>query len=635
LTDFSQFERDRRWPAFRFALARLAYRWLPRVVMAGLEIGAAGLDVPQIPHLFSRDVREFPSTLNDDLLDLFGVGEKTLSNQFIFQKHSKKFPETIDWQRHEDPAWLAELHAFDYGLELALNYRISGEERYAKHLRYLIASWIAANPPGRGPGWLLHPLARRVRNWILSADLARGDWERDAMFLDLVAGSLALQATFLFRHAAAADSANDALDCARALLLAAKFFGGSQAARHRSSGDAIILQHLESHFSSAGQYIEPRPGSQARLAITLLERLLFNDRESGQANFLKQKLATVLGGIEGILLPEGVMPLFGPAPCSSSAELADIFAFAAVLLNDPIAKNLAGKFGVLPYLFLGEPGKACFESAADTRWVAATRLQPQSSLYRLSGSESSAAVITGRLSVSQHDHQDSFSYELSIHGQHVVVDSGAYAPHGEPSNQFFASARAHNVMLVDEQGPRGQAAETPATHAAILESREGITGLQLAHTGFSDLGLRAQRAWFSLNENVWVILDRIEGAEGRRFTSLIHFYPTFNIELRDARAVVRSHSLTLSVIPLGSPRPNANLSRGDDPKFPGWYAPEIGMKLPASVLRLEWEGVSLPWLGGYLIVVGESPAFETGETNAAAGATGFSLFGKQYQLSFR
>jgi len=83
LTDLNQFERDRRWPAFRLALARLAYTSLPRVVMAGLELGAAGLEGPQIPKLFSRDVRELPSTLNDDLLDLFGGSPRLLVSNLL------------------------------------------------------------------------------------------------------------------------------------------------------------------------------------------------------------------------------------------------------------------------------------------------------------------------------------------------------------------------------------------------------------------------------------------------------------------------------------------------------------------------------------------------------------------------
>jgi hypothetical protein len=641
LTKPDRLKHDRWGPPIKWVLARLAYRVFPRLAAGSLELAASSLAVPRIPFLFSRGLRELHPSLNDDLLDLFGRSEQILSNQFTFQARGQTFQEEIGWEIHPSAAWRAELHAFDYGLDLALNYRISGEASHARHLRYLIAHWIGANPPGQGSGWMIRPLARRVRNWILAADLARQDWESDTIFFKLVTQSLALQTTFLHRYAPAFPFTEVALDSARALLLAGKFFGGQKENDLWSAGRGILLDEIENQFASHGRPAESRPVSQLNLAQAVMEFLIFPPKndckdEDDERRFFKEKLREILKSIEGILLPDRTLPLFGPAPASPVDDMANLFAIAAVLLNEPVWKNLAGKLGVLPYMLLGESGKTDFDNLPETGWNVGTSLHPQCELYRLSKTDGSAIVINGRLPRSRDDHQDGLTYELAIRGQRVVVDSGAYTPGDAPREKYFSSARAHNLLLVDGKGPRHGGPGHSRPPAELWEPADGTMGLRLAQRGLLFPGIAHQRAWFCLGEENWVILDRLDGKGRHSAISLIHFYPTFEIEVRNNESLVRSHSLTLSVIPLGplgQAQPKMVATRGDHPEVQGWYAPESGMKFPSSVLRLEWKDFSLPFVGGYLIVPGTEASFEPGETDALAGSINFRLGGKQYDLS--
>jgi len=413
-----------------------------------------------------------------------------------------------------------------------------------------------------------------LRNWILAADLAREDWERDTEFLELVTRSLALQTTFLAQYTLSLRFGGDTLDSARALGLAGKFFDGNAGAELRSAGRAIISREIEKHSAFGGACAESRPDFQLRLAQAVIEFLIFNGGEDDEGRFLNEKTREILKGIEGILLPDGTLPLFGPSPPSSGDNLSDLFAVAAVYFEEPLWKNLAGKFGVLPYMLLGEASKTEFDGLAETAWKPDTRLQPHSGLYRLSKMDTSAIVINGRLPCSHADHQDGFSYELAISGQRVVVDSGACAQGEEPCNHFFSSAKAHNVLLVDSHGARCGVSDFPPSPSVVDDQGDGIVGLRLAQQGFSILGAAHQRAWFCLQGEAWVILDRLDGTRKHSATSLIHYFPTFEVEIKSDTAIARSRSLTLSVIPLGQSPPVMNASRGDHPAFPGWYAPE-------------------------------------------------------------
>ncbi len=625
--------RSWRWqrPDLRGAATRLAYDHFPSLATLALKTHAAGLRFNGIPQIFSRDLRQISPSLNDDLLDLYGRSEQALANRLTFFNLSEEFGEDIDWERHASPAWCAELHSFDYVLGLALTYRISREERYARHLRYLIAQWIAANPPGQGSGWMLRTLSRRIRNWILAADLARDDWERDTAFLHLVTESLALQAVFLSEQSRADGPSRGSLDCARALQLAGRFFNGTAADELCRLALSILHRELGSSLQPGGN-TSPAPGAQLQLTQALMDLFLFATPDDEELrNWLKPKLLENLQTLEGMLLPDGTLPLFGPTAESAPDALADLFALAAVTFEEPRWKTLAGHFGIFPYMLAGERGKTLFARLPHRPWTVEDRVAPHSPAVRLVGVEGSALLGNAVSNALPHGHEDFLSYELFLAGQRVIVDSGAFSPEGETWNPHFASPHAHNVLLVDGRGPCAIPLDGCTAPIPEYESRPEVVRLLTENPGFKFLGLDHARAWYCLDERHWVVLDRLEGTGAHRCASLIHFYPTFTVDIGGGRATARSRSFSATIIPLGSPDV-VTTSKGDDSEFPGWYAPDYGIKYAAAVLKLEWAPCKLPWLGGYVIVPGGEIQFRAGHFDPAAGIAEFELFEKKYRL---
>ncbi len=602
-----------------------AAAWASQAFPALLALDASGLDSARIPQLFSRKVRQIPPRLNDDLLDLYGSAAALLDNRFAFFHRLHKFGPEIDWAAPETSAWREELHAFDYALDLALTYRISGEDVYARHLRYLVAHWIASNPPARGPGWLPAVVARRMRNWILAADLARTDWERDTEFFQVVRGSLALQSTFLQRRAPALQSVPETLDASRALLLARRFFLGTGALEFRSHGLDLLRKAFDSYDAARSAW----PSLQMHIANAVLDWILF-DAEGAQRNELLDMLRQVLSHLEGLLLPGGVLPRFGPAGRAGETELANLAALAAVTLADPLWKDIAGEFGILPYLLLGERGQQQFESLSGAAWRAQNRFEPPHGIYRLAGSDGSALVVCARDGSSQDRHEDLLSFELSLQGQRVVVDSGAYT--SEP-DQYFSSAQAHNLLLIDSRAPGEQVARRLVRPEEAWEFQASRTRLKLQNLGVP--GLTQERFWFCLDGKYWAVVDRVVGAGKHHIRSLLHFFPTFDLQREGGKILARSRACSVTIVPLSRSSPNTVMARGDNPELTGWYAPDLGIKYPASVLALDWESVELPWAGGYLLLPGEMEGFRVGSVDAEAKAAEFEVGGKAYLLSLR
>lgn len=616
---------ERWWAATWWGAARLAYRFSPRLTAASLEIDGGSLHARAIPCLFSSDLRQIDPTLNDDLLELYGRSNAVLENHFAFFHRSQKFEAAINWDPPESPAWRKELHAFDYALDVALTYRISCEDAYARHLRYLVAHWIASNPPARGAGWLPGTVARRVRNWILAADLARADWERDREFLSIVSKSLALQTSFLLRHATALSPAAETLEGSRALLLASRFFEGGKASEMRASALGLLLEEFDARLRLCGRYVESSPAAQLHLATTLMEWLLF-DAETLEPS-LEGTLRQSLLSIENMLLPGGALPLFGPSGRACEDELADLAGLAAVRLHEASWKTLAGNFRILPYMLLGEPGKSSFARLSGAPCKAESYFEPRSEFHRLSGSDSSALIVTAHCPTLPEDHRDFLSFELSVQGHRVVVDSGGYTPEDD---EYFSSARAHNILLIDGQPPVN--AELPSLPANPWISQPGYVRLKLADQGFASRGLKHERGWFCLDGRVWVVLDKLEGHGSHHCVSLVHFYPTFEIQLREPKALARSRACQVTLIPLGQHDAKMSVSRGDHAEYPGWYSPEFGIKYLSSVLAIEWTHVELPWTGGFLIVPGADAEFRPRDTTPGRSEIAFELAGKAYTL---
>ncbi len=594
-----------RWRSrLKRAAFRLTCREVPRLLAAIVRVEAARWGSPRIPCIFSTDLQPLDSSLNENLLTLFGRSNQVLDNRFAFQNRLRTFEGGIDWEVEESPAWLAELHAFDYALDLAMTYRISAEEKYARHLRYLVAHWIAENVPGRVPGWSLDSLARRVRNWILAADLSRAHWEHDREFRDIVVESLTLQCAYLRASVPCEANGLLALDSARALLLASRLFRGDGRKELRRTAFVLLHRVLAARVRGEAGWGRPNPVLRLALAAALLECVIVEPETTESADVLSS-LPHVLDDVEGLLLPDGNLALLGPP---QREELTHIASLAAVLLMDARWKSLADGFGVYPYLLLGEEGRRRFRSLPERTWKPEQSFSGQSGCARLVGPDSSAVIISDGQPPSDDDHADHLSFEMAIQGQRVIVDSGNYAGEGEPENEAFASAGSHNLLLIDGRAPRYCPALARGGLTQQWRQGTGYLGIGVEDGGYDYLGIRHTRSWFLVDDRFWLIVDRLDGRGTHQVTSLLHYYPTFDLELRSDRALARTRVEAVTVIPVGSSLPAMQVSRGDRGDFPGWYAPRTGIKYRASVLILNWSNLCFPWLGGEIIVQGDQPA---------------------------
>ncbi len=603
--------------SLKSTLGRAAGRALgsvPELGAARLESEARKLGSAAIPQVFSRDLRRLDPSFNDELLELAGQAESVLRNRFTFLNHAQAFGREIDWESPASRTWRSELHSFDFLLPLCIMFRVSGEERYARHLRYLVADWIAANPPLEGSGWEIAPLARRFRNWVLASDLGRGAWQADAEFAQVASRSLALQSVCLERRARESTENLETPEAAVALLLSSKIFKSPRAVAQRALAITTLRAMLERAFAG-GRSREANPAARVRLARAVLEFLIFEpDFDSQSSEWLRQSLDRALRSVEETLLPDGTAPLFGTDAPPGPETLNDLFSAGAAVLGAGWAKAVGDGFGVFPMLLLGPGGRERYAQLPAAEWSPAHTVESPAGLFRLAGRAKSGAVITAATAKS--GHQDFLSYELMLRGVRVIVDSGAWARAEENGDDFFAGPAAHNVLLIDG-APTSPFA---AGHAQLVKSAD-FARLRFTPPSGAD-GLRRERIIFGLADGGWIVLDRVSSPQPHRLQSLIHFFPTFEIFIHNGYAVAKSLSTAVSMIPFGTTETRMSAGRGADKNLPGWYSPDYGIRYEASVLALEWNQSGEPpsgqsggsdsinvWSGGYLILPGLDAEF--------------------------
>jgi hypothetical protein len=183
-----------------------------------------------------------------------------------------------------------------------------------------------------------------------------------------------------------------------------------------------------------------------------------------------------------------------------------------------------------------------------------------------------------------HAHADMFSYELTIGGQPVIVDSGVFEYAAGEWRTWFRSTAAHNTVAVDGRdqsemwGSFRVGRRARVLRASWTETPERTT-IDGTHDGYAPLLHR--RVIIALHQpRLWLVLDHVSGAPGHVARSFIHLHP--------------DHP-RLAFTPLGP----VTVSETN-----GWYSEHFGVKRSNRVITLTATGPA--WFG-YVIAAGETP----------------------------
>lgn len=312
--------------------------------------------------------------------------------------------------------WLYNLHYFD-----DLNAR-SAEDRSEWH-RALIDQWVSENPLGDGNGWEPYPVSLRIVNWV--------KWFQNGNRLSARAiQSLGIQARWLSRKIEWHLLGNHLLVNAKALIFAGVLFEGEEAGAWLRSGLEILQQQIPEQILGDGAHFELSPMYHSLVLEDLLDLLNLFGTVSRSEQLQQSVVATIRGRIPEMIHwlramthPDGEISFFNDASFDVAPKPAAIEEYAN-RLGIPREKT----------------GLDRQEHFAESGYVRVTR-------------PAVAAILdvaqTGPDYLQAHSHADTLSFELSIFGERVFVNSGTSRYGADPERLRQRGTAAHNTVVIN------------------------------------------------------------------------------------------------------------------------------------------------------------------------------------------
>lgn len=310
--------------------------------------------------------------------------------------------------------WLYNLHYFD-----DLNCEDSSN-RFDKHFK-LVNRWINENSPGVGNGWEPYPISLRVVNWIKWFLVYENASERQL-------ASLALQVKVLHQTLETHLLGNHIFANAKALLFAGLYFKGDEADQWFASALTLLAREIPEQILEDGGHFELSPMYHATIIVDFLDivSLLYcyqDDRTRWLEEECKRRSVEMLQWLAVMTHPDGCVSLFNDAATDIAPTLAQLVLTAKA--ND-----------------IEMP-------SADQDTL--THLE-SSGYFRLNLEEAALIGDIGRVGpdyIPGHAHCDTLSFELSLFGRRLIVNSGTslYGINAERVRQ--RGTAAHSTVVIN------------------------------------------------------------------------------------------------------------------------------------------------------------------------------------------
>lgn len=418
-----------------------------------------------------------------------------------------------DWNAPSFPKlWLYNLHYQD-------DLNAFGASDRAALLDSMIDGWIKRNPSLRGNGWEPYCISLRSVNWIKwfarkTANNISDGW----------VNSLAMQVSVLEQLLEHHILANHLFANAKAMVFAGAYFGGEEGDRWLNKGLALLDSEIAEQFLLDGGHYELSPMYHSILLwdIADLINLARLSRLPGlveRSDRLKAVFVKGMSWLQAMVHPDGGIAFFNDSTFGIGPAVADLSSYARFLELELPNLNLDGFSG----LMLRDTGYCSVNFDVDSRLIA-------------------DVGCIGPDYQPGHAHADTLSFELSLFGQRVFVNSGIsqYGEDAERNRQ--RSTAAHNTVQVDgENSSEVWAGFRVARRAYPLgveyTESEGFIRLDAAHSGYRRLKGKVthQRTWEARRAKLRVI-DRLDG-QFQRATGFWHLHPNIDVSQQDKSTV--------------------------------------------------------------------------------------------------
>jgi len=496
-------------------------------------------------------------------------GLSTQPNEFRFLNIAKKFdPDHMDWVCPEmSRLWRYNLQYFDY---------LHGQNLTPDTKWQLIDSWIQHNPPGTTDAWEPFPVSLRIANWIKW--FLRPDHAED-IHLDRHK-SLYHQALWLEKNLETHLLANHYFKNGKALFFGGMYFSGGDADRWLKKGTEILSAEIAEQVLGDGGHFERSPMYHAMILEDCLD--LFNlcqgQAPEGVPAFRDQvygRIQQMASFLAAMTHPDGKIALFNDA----------------ALGIEPLTAEITDYFERLTQIHLTPPGGKAWSF-------------PETGYYVMAPETGCRLMVdcgpVGPDYQPGHAHSDTLSFELSLNGRRIIVDSGCHGYEDGDIRRYNRGNAGHNTLIIDGKNQSEVweshrcARRAYPVYATLLEENDETIHFAGAHDGYRRLnGHPVHHRRMTWSGNTIRIVDRVEGNGTHDMESRFHIHPDFNVKIEDERAVIADGETPVAIL---SHHGSGRIRLTD-----GWYCPEFGVRYVCPVVVSDCKQITLPFQSEWTI----------------------------------
>jgi hypothetical protein len=642
----------------RFRRGRLRRLYARPLPVASIEMRLPTIGLPPYAQLppplqsAALHLREEADHVRAHKIDLLGSGLAELGPQIDWHtdfKSGYRWPadlyEDLEVTRLDDQSdakvpW--ELSRCHHLLTLARAATLFEDERYALEFEAQLSAWLDANPPGIGINWVT-PMEVAIRAvnlvWAVST---LGEWRPlEPQLYDRLITALRWHG----RHISANLEGTPYLrsnhylaDILGLLVLGTTLVGEPQADRWFTFASCAFEREIRRQVYEDGVSFE---GSLAYHGL-VLEMFVVAASIAASAGRpfsepFKERLRQMTEVSRTLRHPNGRIPLFGdqdsgrilPEGFGRPPTHDNLLWLASAVIGE--TRPLQGRVDPEVAWTFGADAWRRAAELPPARPVGAAAF-PYGGLFILRSRRAHLAIRCGDVGQNGsggHSHNDMLSFELSLDGVPLIVDSGTFAyTFDVAARNQFRSTRAHNTLVVDGQEVHPIDAHRVFELRRFARPRVGAVDLEggtLHFTGSHD-GYRRLREpvihtrRFSLmvaTDEIHVD-DQLAGTGVHHAESFLHFAAgtslrrtgdgTFEFEAQGVRAMLSFHGFDAGSVQVS-----------DD-----WVSDRYGVRERAHVLIARRRGRT-PLSFGYSVTPESAPR----ETRSATAETSFSRLAGQ------
>jgi uncharacterized heparinase superfamily protein len=487
--------------------------------------------------------------------------QQLMAGRFTFLNRA----EQLGWPpRWDSPAlpklWLYNLHYFDWIWNLNF-----------EQARRVVDDWIVNHRPSRrGVGWEPYPTSLRLMNWTgYFFGKCREHVDADSAFLNRLQQSIGLQANWIQRRLEYHLLANHLLENAAAVSLAGSCFLGPKADEWFNTGRKILHRELLEQIPTDGVHFERSPMYHCRILYVLL--LLASTGDSRLIRIVREPIRRMAAVLRKLVHPDGRIALLNDSAFGIYHEPHALLSYASAL--DPESA----------YALHEEYGPFILKNAGYYGWRS-----PEGHYLICNAGNITPDYQPG------HSHADIFSFELSLSGQRVIVDSGVSTYEPGADRDYCRSTRAHNTVEIagqDQSEMWGSFRVARRARVQVVDYKQSEKTFFLAavHDGYERLqrGLRHTRRLVWKSEGALEVTDSFASKAPQGTVSRLHLHPECILDQpAGADVSISLHGLRVSVSFQG---------KGSVRVEDSVYCPEFGRKIQNKQLAFYPEPGETEW----------------------------------------